>query len=454
MVDIQEKAELHAEELLQLLQAEETADFRDLFLELHPYEQAMFYREQEKDNRMRVYHFLSPKEMAEIMEYIELEETEKFITEMDPQFATMVIAELAADDAVDILKELTKDEVASFLAIMEKQPAEEIKALLHYEEKTAGSIMTTEYIAFIKTQTVKETMKEMKVKAPDAETIYYTYVLDESKRLAGVVSLRDLIVADENELLENVMNENVVSVKVGRDQEEIARMMRDYDFLAVPVVDFQNHLLGIITVDDILDVMDEEASDDYSKFAAVVDIDTKDSSPTQAAKMRLPWLIILLFLGMVTASLIDSFEETLEAVPVVAIFIPLIAGMAGNAGTQSLAVAVRGLAVGTYGKDNKLKLLLREMTTGLLVGGTCGIIIIGVIYVWKGNLFLGLLVGIAILATLTVATISGALIPLIMEKFNIDPAVASGPFITTLNDVTSVIIYFGMATAFMGMLVS
>lgn len=157
---------------------------------------------------------------------------------------------------------------------------------------------------------------------------------------------------------------------------------------------------------------------------------------------------------MVTASLIDSFEETLEAVPVVAIFIPLIAGMAGNAGTQSLAVAVRGLAVGTYGKDNKLKLLLREMTTGLLVGGTCGIIIIGVIYVWKGNLFLGLLVGIAILATLTVATISGALIPLIMEKFNIDPAVASGPFITTLNDVTSVIIYFGMATAFMGMLVS
>src|SRR5699024_4770569 len=339
MVDIQEKAELHAEELLQLLQAEETADFRDLFLELHPYEQAMFYREQEKDNRMRVYHFLSPKEMAEIMEYIELEETEKFITEMDPQFATMVIAELAADDAVDILKELTKDEVASFLAIMEKQPAEEIKALLHYEEKTAGSIMTTEYIAFIKTQTVKETMKEMKVKAPDAETSYYTYVLDESKRLAGVVSLRDLIVADENELLENVMNENV---------------------LAVPVVDFQNHLLGIITVDDILDVMDEEASDDYSKFAAVVDIDTKDSSPTQAAKMRLPWLIILLFLGMVTASLIDSFEETLEAVPVVAIFIPLIAGMAGNAGTQSLAVAVRGLAVGTYGKDNKLKLLLRE----------------------------------------------------------------------------------------------
>lgn len=454
MADMKEKETINHEKLLALLQQEDTEEFRDEFLNLHPYEQAMFYREQSEAERLQIYTYLSPKEMSDIMEYIELKETEQFITEMDPQFATMVFAEMAADNAVDILKELSIDEVASFLAIMEKEPAEEIKALLHYEEKTAGSIMTTEFLAFMKTQTVKETMHEMKIRAPRAETIYYTYVLDENKHLAGVVSLRDLIVADEDEILENVMNENVVSVKVGRDQEEIAKMIRDYDFLAVPVVDFQNHLLGIITVDDILDVMDEEASDDYSKFAAVVDVDTKDPTPFTSAKLRLPWLIILLFLGMITASLIDSFEETLEEVPVVAIFIPLIAGMAGNAGTQSLAVAVRGLAVGTYGQGNKFKLLLREMATGVLVGGTCGVIIVGTIYVWKGNIFLGLLVGIAILATLTVATISGALIPLIMEKFNIDPAVASGPFITTLNDVTSVIIYFGMATALMGLLIN
>lgn len=452
MVELKEEVELKLDELSSLLGKEDTEGFRALFLDMHPYDQAVFFKEQETEDRLTIYTYLSPKEMSDIMEYIDLEETEQFITEMDPHFATMVFAEMAVDDAVDILKELTKDEVASFFAIMDKKAADEIKALLHYEEKTAGSIMTTEFVSILKTQTVKETLKEMKIKAPEAETIYYTYVLDENKRLVGVLSLRNLIIAEEDEIIENIMSENVVSVSVGRDQEEVAQMIRDYDFLALPVVDFQNHLLGIITVDDILDVMEEEASDDYSKFAALVDIDSRDSNPIQSAKKRLPWLIILLFLGMITASLIGSFEQTLEKVPIVAIFIPLIAGMAGNAGTQSLAVAVRGIAVGNYGAEKRIRLILREITTGLFVGGACGIVVVLLIYFWKGNFFLGVLVGIAILATLTVATLSGALIPLIMERLNIDPAVASGPFITTLNDITSVLIYFGMATVFMSLL--
>lgn len=446
-----EKVEL----LNNALKEEHTENFRKIFMDMHPYDQASFFKNQSKKQRLKVYSYLSPEETSEIMEYIELEDTEKFITEMDPNFSTMVLAEMAVDDAVDILQELSNDEVASFLAIMDqfdKTASEEIKNLLHYEDKTAGSIMTTEFVSFMQTQTAGETLQQMKELAPDAETIYYTYVLDEDKKLAGVLSLRDLIVTDENNLIGNIMNDNVVSVSVGKDQEEIAKMMRDYDFLALPVVDFQNHLLGIITVDDILDVMDEEASDDYSKFAAIADVDSKDSSPLSAAKKRLPWLIILLFLGMLTASLIDSFEETLKKVPVVAIFIPLIAGMAGNAGTQSLAVAVRGIAVGNYGGGNKIKLIIQEISTGLIVGTSCGVVIILTVYIWKGNIFLGILVGIAILITLTVATLSGALIPLLMERLNIDPAVASGPFITTLNDVTSVLIYFGMATAFIGML--
>lgn len=437
-----------------LLKEENLEQFREQFIDMHPYDQAIFFKELNKKKRMKVYAYLSPKEMSDIMENIELKETEDFITEMDPQFASMVFAEMAVDDAVDILQELTKDEVASFLTIMNKKAGDEIKALLHYEDKTAGSIMTTEYVSILTTQTKVETLHEMKVIAPDAETIYYTYVLDDQKRLVGVLSLRDLITADDDQLVGDIMSENVVSVSVGLDQEEVAQMMRDYDFLAVPVVDFQNHLLGIITVDDILDVIDEEAIDDYSKFAAVSDIDARDSNPFKSAQKRLPWLIILLFLGMITASLIAGFEDTLEQVPIVAIFIPLIAGMAGNAGTQSLAVAVRGLAVGNYGKDNRFRLIIREITTGLLVGGATGIVVVFVIYFWQGNIFLGILVGIALLTTLTVATLSGALIPLMMERFKIDPAVASGPFITTLNDITSVIIYFGMATAFMRLLIS
>lgn len=438
--------------LLNLLQEENIESFREEFLQLHPYDQANFFHDLEKEDRMRVYTYLSPHEISFVMENIELEDTEKFITEMDPNFAAMVFAEMAVDDAVDILKELSIDEIASFLTLMDEEPASQIKELLHYEEKTAGSIMTTEYFTIKDSLTVKDTMAFMKEKAPDAETIYYVYVLNEDKKLVGVLSLRDLIIADENDHIRNIMNENVVSVSVGKDQEEVAQMIRDYDFLALPVVDFQNHLLGIITVDDILDVMDEEASDDYSKLAAISDVDTRDLNPFQSAKKRLPWLIILLFLGMITASLIGSFEKTLDQVPIVAIFIPLIAGMAGNAGTQSLAVAVRGIAVGYYSKENRSKLIMRELITGTLTGGANALIVIPLIYIWKGNLFLGILVGLAILATVIVATLSGTLIPLLMERLNIDPAVASGPFITTLNDIASVLIYFGMATVFISML--
>ncbi len=439
-------------DLQQLLMKEQMDQFREHFLAMHPYDQAQFFIKQPKENRLLIYYFLSPEEIAEIMENIELEETTSYFSEMDPRFAATVFGQMPADDAVDILKELDKNKVASYLTIMDQTAAEEIKDLLHYKEKTAGSIMTTEYVALLKSLTVREAMIELKTKAPKAETIYYIYVLDEEDHLVGVLSLRELIIADEEQTIEEIMDDHVVSVSVADDQEEVAQIIRDYDFLALPAVDFQNHLLGIITVDDILDVIDEEATDDYSKLAGVSDVDKIDGGPLKAAKKRLPWLIILLFLGMFTASLIGRFETTLEKIPLLAMFIPLIAGMAGNTGTQSLAVAVRGLATGDYGEQEKGKLLLREMLTGLITGTICGALITLIIYLWYGNLSLGVLVGIAIMTTLTVATLSGSIIPLIMDRFKIDPAVASGPFITTINDIISILIYFGIATMFMSLL--
>lgn len=445
--------DIRPEEKLDIaLEKEQFDTFRISFLDMHPYDQAQFFMKQSKEKRMLIYYYLSPEEIADMMESIDPDQTSEFFTEMDIQFASAVLAYLPADDAVDVLNELDKDQVASFLTIMDHEAADEIKHLLHYEEKTAGSIMTTEYVAFYKTETTKEAMDHLKNKAPDAETIYYLYALNEDNSLAGVLSLRDLIIADETMLIAEIMDDNVVSVSVGRDQAEVAQVIRDYDFLAVPVVDFQNHLLGIITVDDIIDVMDEEASEDYSKFAAVSETHKPDDTPFTAAKKRLPWLIILLFLGMFTASLIGRFEDTLGKLPLLAMFIPLIAGMAGNTGTQSLAVAVRGLATGEYGNQGKVKLMLKEASTGLITGSTCGILITLVIYFWKGELFLGMLVGISIMATLTVATLSGSVIPIFMDRLKIDPAVASGPFITTLNDIISIVIYFGIATAFMSYL--
>ncbi|SEO51156.1 magnesium transporter [Amphibacillus marinus] len=434
------------------LSDEQIDRFRSEFLEIHPYDQSEFFEAQSEQMRSLIYSYLSPEEMADLIEHVEEDLVGNFIVEMNPAYAAQILSELATDDAVDILNDLDKNKVASYLTIMPKESSDEIKALLHYEEKTAGSIMTTEFVVVTTDMSVKDAMRHLRKEAPEAETIYYIYVVDHDQQLVGVISLRDLIIAEGSFTIADIMSDRVVSVSVGDNQEDIAQMMRDYDFLALPVVDFQNHLLGIITVDDIMDVMEEEASDDYSKLAGV-DVDSVDHNPIIAAKKRLPWLIILLFLGLFTASIIARFEETLNQVALLAIFIPLIAGMAGNTGTQALAVAVRGIATGEFQKQGILKILIREATTGLITGLTCGIAIWIIIYVWQGVFFLGFLVGLAITATLFVATISGALVPLLMHHFKVDPAVASGPFITTINDIISVIIYFGMATAFMQFLI-
>lgn len=438
----------------QLIENGKLEDFRTEFLSHHPYDQATFYEKADYDTRQLLYQFLSPQEMAELFEAIEVDDDdyEKLFEEMDPAYATDLLAQMYTDDAVDILNELSKDQVAGFLSIMEEDSAQQIKNLLHYEEYTAGSIMTTEFVAIPKNSTVRSAMNILRNAATNAETIYYVFVVDEQKKLSGVVTLRDLILSEEDALISSIMNTRVVSVSVGTDQEEVARIIKDYDFLAMPVVDHQDHLLGIITVDDIIDVLDEEASDDYSKLAGVTDMDTFDRNPFSAAKKRLPWLILLTFLGMMTANLMGLFEDILDQVALLAVFIPLIAGMAGNSGTQALAVAVRGIATGDIEEESKVKLLFREAGTGLITGIVCGLVVIGLVYFWKGELLIGMLVGAAVFSSIFVATLGGSFIPLLIHRMKIDPAVASGPFITTLNDIISILIYLGLASMFLSSL--
>lgn len=426
--------------------------FRKTFLILHPYDQAKFFLLLETDFRNRLYTYLSPKETSNFFENMELDEQKYYISEMEPIYAAQMLASMYVDNAVDILNELDRKQIASYLAMMNQDVALEIKQVLHYEEKTAGSIMTTEYVSVEAHQTVAEAMDILRYEAPTAETIYYIFVIDKLKKLVGVISLRDIIVADGNDTISQHMSDFVVSVSVSEDQEEVAKVMRDYDFLALPVVDFQGRLTGIITHDDIADVIDEEASDDYSKFAGLTDVDAAYKNPISASKKRLPWLVILLFLGMLTASLIGRFESTLEQVAILAVFIPLIAGMAGNTGTQSLAVVIRRLATGDIEGESRWRMISREAGTGVITGTVCGLLIVVIVYIWKKSLFLGFLVGFSLFCTLIVATVSGAVIPLIMHRLKIDPAVASGPFIQTLNDILSVLIYFGLATSFMSYL--
>ncbi|QIL45726.1 magnesium transporter [Vagococcus coleopterorum] len=450
-MDNQEAIDVQYSQLLDILTADNLTEFREVFFELHIYEQGQFYLTLTEEERQRLYTYLSPKEMADMFDVIEEDEEDVdiYIKEMKPKYVADMLAEMYTDNAVDTLNQLDEKEVPKYLSLMDKESAREIKHLLHYEDETAGAIMTTEYVGIGAEQTVKEAMANLKEEAKTAETIYYTFVVDQDNTLVGVMSLRDLIINDDDAIIGEIMSERVIAVKVGDDQKDVARMMKDYDFLAMPVTDYDEHLVGIITVDDIIDVMEEEATSDYSGLAGVDVEEAADENPFKAASKRLPWLITLLFLGMATATLIGRYENLVSEASILAVFISLITGTAGNAGTQSLAVAVRRIAV----KDDKdsgfFSLIMSEILTGLVTGLVTGVTIFLVVGIWQHNFPLGFVIGMAMLFAITVANLAGSLIPMVMDKLGFDPAVASGPFITTLSDLTSVLIYFNIASLFM-----
>ena len=449
------REDVYDEELLnRLLDGNDIDQFRDEFLAMHNYDQSEYFEDTDDNNRQKIFEFLSPKEVANFFDQLDIydEDYEELFDKINANYASHVLEEMSYDNSVDILNKLSKSKVASLLTLMDKDEANEIKALLHYEEDTAGGIMTTEYISLKSTTPVKEALMHVKEQAPDAETIYVIFAVNEAGQLVGVFSLRDLITAENDSYIEDVMSERVISVNVADDQEDVAQVIRDYDFIAVPVVDYQNHLLGIITIDDILDVMDEEASEDYSRLAGVSDIDSTSDSVIKTASKRLPWLIVLTFLGMITATILGSFEDTLSQVALLAAFIPIISGMSGNSGTQSLAVSVRNISTGEINEQSKFKIALREAGSGFLSGLVCSVVLFLIIVVIYRQPLLALIVGGSLTCAMTVGTLVGSMIPLIMNKFKIDPAVASGPFITTINDIVSMLIYFGLATSFMSYL--
>lgn len=438
------------EQLTAALQNNDMKQFREIFLELHIYEQGQFYQSIEEKQRQMMYAYLSPKELADMFDVIEEdnEHMTEYLAEMRPRYAADMLAEMYTDNAVDLLNTLDKKQIAKYLSIMDTDSAREIRELLHYEDDTAGSIMTTEYVSIVANQTVRSAMYVLKNEATAAETIYYIYVVNHENQLVGVISLRDLIINDDDMMIADIMSERVISVHVGDDQEDVAQTFRDYDFLALPVTDYDDHLLGIVTVDDIIDVIDDEAASDYSGLAGV-NVEEVSENPVKSAGRRLPWLITLLFLGMATATLISHYEDLVSEASILAVFISLITGTAGNAGTQSLAVAVRRLATNDDKESSFWKTVISEVLTGLVTGAITGLTIFAIVAIWKGNPILGFVIGMAMMCAITVANLAGSLIPMLMDKLGFDPAVASGPFITTLSDLTSVLIYFNIASLFM-----
>ncbi|MBU9720808.1 MULTISPECIES: magnesium transporter [Bacillaceae] len=441
--------EQYAAHIVTVLRNEELESFREAFLDLHPVDRVEIFETLDKELRNSVYHFLDPVEFAEIFQAMEVEEQKKIILELNEAYSSEMFNSMYADDVADFLTEVKGANAANILTSMNKVEAAEVKELLSYDPETAGAIMTKEFISIGSTDYASSVIELLRNEGPDAETIYYLYVVDEEDKLAGVVSLRDLIIAPPTELVRNIMSTRVVSVLASTDQEEVAKLIKKYDFLAAPVVTEEGKLVGIVTVDDVIDVFEEEATEDFGEFTAAKGATDVNISSFGAAKKRSPWIILLMFFGLITAGVIGNFEDTLEEIVLLAVFIPLIMDSAGNTGTQSLAVMVRSLATGSFERKGLLHTVKREFGTGIMLGLFCAVTLMAIIPIIYGSYVIAMVVGASLFITLSLATIVGAVVPVIINKLKLDPAIASGPFITTVNDIMGLLIYFSIATAFL-----
>ncbi|MDN4523750.1 magnesium transporter [Fictibacillus fluitans] len=428
-------------------------EFQELMDELHPYDIAEVYKTLPEKHRHKFLTFLTTRQLAALIQELDSDLQVEILHKLGIERSSHIMNEMENDDLADLLSNFSFDEIQDFLASMRADESRTVQSLMQYPADSAGGIMTNRFVWIPQMFTVRDAVEKLKTFAGFAENIYYLYVINEERQLAGVVSYRDLLLADINEKIEDVMFTRVISVPAEMDQEEVARTIERYDFIAVPVVDENDVLLGIVTVDDVLDVLIEEANEDIEKLSASGKSIDFNTSAFVASYRRLPWLILLLFIGIISGSIISAFESTLSKVVSLAFFMPMIAGMTGNTGTQSLAVVVRGLVSNDIDKKVVARLIMRELGVGLIIGTTCGILIAMVAYFWQGNAILGLVVGSSLFLTLIIGTLAGTLIPLLLYRFNVDPAVASGPLITTLNDIFSLLVYFGTASIFISHLI-
>lgn len=425
------------------------AKFAALTRNLQPYDLALIFTSLPDTQKSVFLKHLSVAVIADLIKELNHSQQLELLKRLTTEKVNQVLDEMDNDDLAPLLHDLSPHKMKAFLQGMKKEEAAFVQHLMTYPPETAGRLMTNRFVWIHSSYLVQEAIEKIKSFAVYAETINYIYVVNENHKLVGVVSYRDLLFADTKETMKNIMCSRVITVPVLTDQEEVAHLMRRYDFLAIPVVNDEGILLGIVTFDDVLDILHQEANEDIEKLAAsgkAIDFHTR---PSTAAFRRLPWLIILLFIGLVSGSIIASFEETLEKVVALAFFMPMIAGMTGNTGTQSLAIVVRGLTSEQLDAKAIIQLILREFAVSLMIGLACGILMTIIAYIWQGDLMLGVVVGSSLLLTLMIGTMSGTIIPLILYRLHIDPAVASGPLITTINDIFSLIIYFTIASWFL-----
>ena len=421
----------------------------------HAYDLSEALTQINDDERLKLYQNISLAKLTDVFENLDEEKAADYVLSMDKTLVAQMFETMEPDDAVDILQELSDDDAIQILALIDDKKREKIKRLARYHHSTAGAEMNSMFISLHPDMDVKEAMKKLVSHADEVEVIETMFVVDDQHLLLGIVDLKELIVAKHPKKIKNIMREKYYSVHVEDDIQEVVKDIQKYDTLAMPVLNNEGQIEGVITMYDALDIIDEEAHDDLSKLAAVsAEYDMRESA-FKGAKRRFPWLALLLVLNILVSTVLASFERTLEAILALALFQPLILGMAGNIGTQSLAVTILGISRETLRtKLNIYRHLTQEFLVGLLNGAILGGLAFLMSYTLLSIVDVGnqppqlvaIVVGLSVFSALTISAFLGSLIPIILNALKIDPAVASGPFITTINDITALVVYFGLAT--------
>ena len=398
------------------------------------------------DDPLIILEKLPDEYVALLLDYAEDDEKFNLLSLFSKNRQAQIISEMSSDELVDLLGTLDEDEQNEIITNMNTEEVEEVKTLLSYDPESAGGIMATEFISIKETDTVNETINYLRTMAPDSETPYYIYVVDDLDVLKGVVPLRQIIVSTPDTLIKDIMIENIISAPVDMDQEEVSHIFEKYGFMAIPVVDHNGEILGIITVDDVMEIMKEEYTEDMFRLAGLDEEEKVAGTVIGAIKSRLPWLLVNLVTATLAAKTVSLFENTIAQIVALATFMPMVAGMGGNAGSQTLTLIIRGIAIGEISYENQADILKKEIAIGI-INGLCLGLVVGVLgYFWVGSLAFGFVIGTAMLLNLIVATISGYLVPVLLKKVGIDPALASAVFVTTVTDVLGFFFFLGLAT--------
>lgn len=422
---------------------------KKLIEDMRPADVADLIEHLKSEERLYIFELLEPEGAGDVLVEIEAPVQGSILSDLDNQAITEIVKELDSDDAADVVGDLPAERAKEIIETLEVDKSEELGKLLPYPEDTAGGIMALEFVAVKSESSIKEAIETIREKREEVENLYYLYVVDEFDRLVGIISLRDLLLEPPESKVGEIMNPEAISVDVYKDQEEVAHLVTKYDLVSIPVVDERRRLVGRITHDDIIDVIEDEVDEDMTLMAGVIRQEIAEESPLKISRARLPWLIAGLGGGIIAAVVINQFESSLETLLALSFFFPVIMAMGGNTGTQAATVAIRGLATGDISLVHIGKRLWMEMRVAMVNGVICGIILGAIVGVWLSDYGLGSVVAFSLMLIVLNSGFIGAAVPLVLKKWNIDPALAAGPFVTTSNDILSLLIYLGLVTLFL-----